>query len=249
MKSALVIQIGQLSDTILLTGVIKKLIEDGNSIHCVVDRQSGEIFRYIKNTIIDSIDAPNLQKEYTTAINLSPQITCTSIMEKVSAENKFGYGVENGNLSFFNYGAEVHYKHKYMGEQTKSNLFQLIFNLAGYTWQGEGYHLPYFPRNKTKKYLTGLVIRDQLLRSYIRDNIKLSQSKTYTVPFKRDILKQIDEMNRCKNIVTDDFGIMHLGLALRKGVEMIVKRKPSFEIEMFGSGNMHIFDHAVLKDM
>jgi hypothetical protein len=248
MKQALVLQVGQLSDSMLITGIVRKLAED-HEVHCVVDHTTAELLRYNKNVATSGVDAPTLKDSYDIAINFSPQVTCTEIMELANADVKFGYGKLDDNLSFFNQGAELHYKYRYIGAPTRTNLLQLTYNLAGMKWQGEGYYLAYFPRNRAKKSLTGLVIRDQLLRTYIRENIKLAKSRIHVVPFKRDVLKQVDEINRCKNLVTDDYGILHLGLALRKNVEMIVKRKPTFGVEFFGSGNLHVFDMAALKEM
>jgi hypothetical protein len=251
MSDVLLIHLGQLSDAIVSTSIVKKLVADGARVHCVGDQQFCNLLAYCKNVraeVLDTVRSSGLAK-YDTAINLSPLPTCTGIIDEVRADTKLGYGKTGDALSFYNKGAELHYRHRFVGVPTTSNLFQLTFSLAGMTWRGEGYQIGYFPRNRTKKSAIGVAIRDQILRNYVCDNIKLDRSRILVVPFRHNVLKQIDEVNRCKNIVTDDAGITHLSLALRKNVEYIVRKKPSFGIEMFRSGHVHVFDSAALKEV
>lgn len=248
MADILLIQLGQLSDTVIATGVVKKLTSEGHRIHCVADATACDLLGYCRNVHVESIEGAML-KSYDTAINLSPLVTCTEMIDKADAETKLGYGKTGVSLSFYNKGAELHYRHRYVGIPTRSSLLQLAFGLAGMTWQGEGYYVGYFPRNRTKKSAIGVAVRDHLLRDYVKDNIKVEKSTLLAVPFKQNVLKQLDEINRCKNIVTDDAGILHLSLAMRKNVEYIVRKKPPYHIEMFNSGNIHVFDSAQLKDL
>jgi hypothetical protein len=118
----------------------------------------------------------------------------------------------------------------------------LVFGLAQKTWQGEGYWLQYFPRNKTRKSLAGVAIRDDRMRRYLYGNLKVDRTRLWQIPFKHNPLKQIDEANRCKSIITDDFTIFNMGLALRKNVEYLIKKLPAYKLELFGSGNIHLFN-------
>lgn len=247
MIDVLLVQLGHTTDTIVATSLIKKLTAEGKSVHVVTDRPTSELLSYYKGVHAETLDGLHLD-QYKTAINLSPLVTCTEMIDSVVAEEKFGYGKVGDSLSFYNKGAELHYRHRYVGIPTKSNLFQLTYGLAGLKWHGEGYHIAYFPRNRAKKSLTGIAIRDRLLRDYVSANIKLEKTRISDVPFRLSLLKQIDEINRCKHIVTDDHAIMHIALALRKKVELIVRRPPPFAVEMFGSGNLHVFDSSVLKE-
>lgn len=248
MSEVLIIQLGQLTDAVVSTSIVKKLLTDGHRIHCVADPITRDLIGYCKNVRVESPEEATIES-YDMAINLSPLVTCTEMIDKVDAATKLGYGRQGESLSFYNKGAELHYKHRYIGIPTPANLFQLTFGLAGMTWHGEGYHIGYFPRNRSKKGSIGIVIRDQLLRDYVKKNVNCDKTRISVVPFRQSVLKQIDEINRCKNIVTDEVGILHLALALRKNVELIVRKKPPFEIEMFNCGNIHVFDSTQLKEI
>lgn len=123
-------------------------------------------------------------------------------------------------------------------------VFQSFFSFFGLTWAGEGYDLQYFPRNRQKKNSLGVIIRNQWLKDYIVQNVVLKDTKIWDIPFKVNVLKQLDEINRCSHIITDDETCVHMALALRKYVEYVVTTEPSYVTEMFGSGNTHIFDYA-----
>ena len=47
-------------------------------------------------------------------------------------------------------------------------------------------------------------------REYITNELKLEQSRLWNVPYRKNIYKQFDEVNRCTNIVTDDLFIMNI---------------------------------------
>ncbi len=66
--------------------------------------------------------------------------------------------------------------------------------------------------------------------------------RLWDIPFKSNIIKQLDEINRCSHIITDDETCVHAALSLRKHVEYVVSKKPRYTTEMFGCVNIHIFD-------
>jgi hypothetical protein len=240
MAKVLLLHLNDVSDAMIVTSLIKRLVRDNNVVHCITNDSNELLFEYSGATNVTADDAK--KETYDTAINLSPSYLCANIFNKISANKKLGYGLSDEEIEFFNEGAKRHYETIHLGKETKSNLFQLTFSVANLVWQGEGYGISYFPRNKTRKGLTGLATKDSRLRNFLINNLKLEYSKIWQIPFKKNVLKQIDETNRCKQIVTDENVIFHISLALRKNVELIISREPPYKVELFGSGNLHIYD-------
>jgi hypothetical protein len=111
--------------------------------------------------------------------------------------------------------------------------------MCNLTWRGEGYDLSYYPKNRNKDFKTGIAIKEINLRQYVKNNLKLKLSEMCTIPMRENILKKIDEINRCSNIVTDDLFVVHAGIALRKNVEFLDINGLSPKFEFFGRGNCY----------
>jgi hypothetical protein len=246
MKDVLVVFDQDAADVLVATSLLKRLIWDGCRIHILADQNAASVLRFCDECFVEDI-AKGTRVKYDTAINFSTSERATKVVDSVGAKDKFGYNRKDGELGFFNEGADHHYRARHIGVPTDANLFQLTFGLAGETWQGEGYWLPYFPRNRTRKSLAGVAIRDERVRRYIYANLELDRTRLWQIPFKQNILKQIDETNRCKNVITDDFAVFNIALALHKNVEYLIQRRPAFKLELFGSGNIHLFSNKLLE--
>lgn len=223
-------------DALIATSLVRRLNKEGYRVHCMSDTNIVELFRF-SDCRSDTLGQPRCG--YDVAINLSPSISAADIMDKVKAKDKLGFGRNRENILFYNDGADLLYRARVIGIPTDANLFQLIFGVAKLAWQGEGYEVGYFPRNKTKK-CPGVAIRDTRIRKYVNENLKAK--RIWQVPFKQNVLKQLDEINRCNSIVTDDETVMHASLALRKEVEFLLRRNPTYRQEMFKSGNYHVIE-------
>jgi hypothetical protein len=246
MSHVLILHRQDVADAIVCTSLVKRLTQDGHTVTFAGDESTNDVLRYCGCRVVPLKNFP--RQNYAIAINLSPSLTCAETIGRVDADEKYGYGVDDGGLLFYNAGAELHYRAKYVRIPSTANQFQLVFGLAGLKWRGEGYDLRYYPRNRSKHTLTGVAIRDQGLRDFVFSNLSLQKTRLWRVPIKMNIRKQIDEVNRCKQIVTDDITIAHGALALRKNVEFLTSRLLPFKLEMFGAGNVHFFDNRVLKD-
>lgn len=245
MPNALLLHLNDPADAIVATSLIKRLAKDGFTVYCVSNEVSEPVFEFSGGTNL-SVDQAR-KGSFDVAVNLSPSFLCADIMNNIRASKKLGYGVTDEQISFFNDGAKAHYETVHLGKVTKANLFQLMYGIADITWQGEGYGLSYFPRNKTRKGLTGLATKDVRLREFLISNLSLEWSRLWQIPFKKNVLKHIDETNRCKQVVTDDMTTLHVALALRKNVEYVIQRELPYKVEMFGSGNVHVYDPAMIK--
>lgn len=246
MPDILILHLNDVSDALITTSLIKKLIKLGNSVYCVTNDFNERLFEFSGGRNISTNTAMN--RRFDVAINLSPAFMCADIIDKVKATKKLGYGVKAEEIIFYNEGAKNHYDIVHLNRQTNSSLFQIIFGIADISWEGEGYGLQYFPRNRSNRGLTGLAIKNAQLNKLILDNLELKKSHLINIPIKKNVFKQFDEVNRCKQVVTDDLTSFHVALALRKNVEYIIVKNPHYRIETFGCGNIHIFDQKGNSD-
>lgn len=118
------------------------------------------------------------------------------------------------------------------------NLFQLYFTLIGMTWKGEGYDIKYTPKNKAKANRIGVSVANANIRNYILDNLKFDKKKMWYIPYKKNIFKRMDEINRCKRIITDDLVTFHLAMSMRKYVYYLETFPLSTKLELFGKGEI-----------
>lgn len=119
------------------------------------------------------------------------------------------------------------------------NIFQLYFKLCQLKWRGEGYNINYYPQSREKKNLVGISVANSNLRNYVLENLDLEKMKIWYIPYKKNVFKRMDEINKCKRIVTDDFTTFHLSMALNKYVYYLKTSPLTMEIEMFGKGQIH----------
>jgi hypothetical protein len=173
----------------------------------------------IKNNKLQIITS---QEIYDVLFNLSSDRAALD----VTAKEKHGLLIDDEKYHQILYGDEV----------TNMNLFQIYYRLIGSSWRGQGYDLQYRPRTKSRKSRIGLAVANPNLRYFINDNLNLELSKLWVIPFKNNIYRKMDEINKCKTIVTDDFITMHLALYLRKYVHFLRTIPANFNVEMFGSG-------------
>lgn len=118
----------------------------------------------------------------------------------------------------------------------KTSLFNIIHWAAGLKWQGESYDIAYYPRSKQKKTRLGIGSVHNNIKNYIDENFDYEDMKIYYLPYKKNILKRMDEINKCARIVTDDLLTCHLSIALRKFVVFLETTTMPFQIEFFGNG-------------
>jgi hypothetical protein len=243
MKDVLIIQNGTVPDAMLSTSLISRFAKE-NRVHVVTNETVGGIYHFMNIARLDMFPYVNLADRYDLAVNVNPDPLGGALLNRVNARQKRGFGFDGDRVVFLDRAADLYYRARHLGIPTESSLFQLLYGLAGQTWRGEGYSLTYRPQRKQAKTVTGLAIRNPKLRKYLLANLDVNGQRMVVTPFKQNILKQIDEINKCKRLVTDDDGCMHIGVSLRKQVEYILKRPPVYKVEMFGMGNLHVFAAA-----
>lgn len=130
------------------------------------------------------------------------------------------------------------FKEALMGEKEYPNMsiLQLYFILAGLKWKGEGYDLGYYPKTKKKKNRIGISVANANVRNYVLDNLEIDNKKIWYVPYKKNVFKKMDEINKCDKIITDDLISFHLAMSLRKYVYYLETFPLSMRLEMFHNG-------------
>lgn len=219
----------------VIKGLKKKYIqEEPLHIYCVVMyTQCEQIYKYNKNVKkvynIHKVPYEVQKMHFDLVINLDPNFD----------EDKY-FWTNATERKGFNYDevGEKTWQYMYDCKKTRKNLFQMYFLLAGLKWHGEGYDFHYYPKTKTKKNTSGISVVNNNLKHYILGKLKLQLSEVKNIPYKRNLFNRIDELNRCHNIITDDFFTFNLALFLRKNVYFLETVPFNFPLELFGIGKV-----------
>ena len=108
--------------------------------------------------------------------------------------------------------------------KTNKTILDLYYNLAGLKWNGEGYAISYFPKNKQ--------VRSCGINSQHVPEISDPCDK-FKLPKK--VLSTLDVINRYAEIHTDNHLTLHASMALRKKVTFYSPPLP-YKIEFFNNG-------------
>ena len=123
-------------------------------------------------------------------------------------------------------------------KKTQMNIFEVYYKICGLNWNKQKSDIQYYPRNKSRINRVGIAIKDSKLNSYISSNLDIKDMKLWKVPNKINIFKQLDEINRCNYIITDDFMILNLSTYLKKYVYYLSKDSNNTKPEMFRNGEI-----------
>jgi heptosyltransferase-2 len=163
----------------------------------------------------------------------------------IRADKKKGYGIKDG--SYFPFDADAGYAY----ELSKNNQLkfksnnktyqQLIFEMAGFEWQGEDYILGYMPKNEIQyevgiNHLVGAKFPNKAWPHWKEMAVKLS-SASLQRQF-GTLQEYIDWINSCRIIVTGDSLGMHIALALKKKVIILMGSTSWNEIETYNRGSI-----------
>lgn len=231
----LISHLGVLSELVPATSVISSLksVAVNSKIDWVVkeDRYK-KLFKYNKdiNNVYCFNEFKNVKYEYDLFINLYPFFPydeCKNI--KIFKSLDFNFEDEFKDFKDVLLG-EMDYKN--------TNLFQIYYKLCGLTWGGQGYDISYYPKTKSKKNRIGISVANANLRNYIIDKLKLDDKTLWIMPYKKDIFKKMDEINRCKKIITDDLTTYHLSMSLFKYVYFLETYPLNYKIETFKNGEI-----------
>jgi len=185
----------------------------------------------------DFTTAEQLKEEkFDTLINLEKVPGICALADRISAWRRYGFRFdsEKGKAEAYDRAFEalaVSANPKLKKENNKS-FQELLFDMVGAKWKGEGYILSYQPKTKgiydvclntqigekwpTKAWTTEYW--DELEERLIKDNLKVTRQDKQNKEILTNIHKYIDWINSCKLIVSNDSLGLYLGPILKKKV-------------------------------
>ena len=225
----LITHLGSLVENFVASSVIKglyKKYKNPDIIFAVKDKSICSLFKYnkkVKSVIYENL--ANKDDVFDLLINLHPDLDhniCPDIIIK--------------DITGF-YKNNKYYNILYKNEVSNLNLFQIYYKLSGLEWRGEGYDISYYPKNKVRKKV-GISVSNVNLKNYVSEKLNLENSKLWKIPYKRNIFKKMDEINRCKKIITDDFLTYNIAVCLRKYVYFLKTVSHNTKLEFFNKGEI-----------
>lgn len=241
-KKVLIIKLGAIGDVLRTTPILRVL--RNCDIVWITGKESHPILKnnpYIGKLItLKTIEG---RMEFDCLYNFDEDNAACSLAESFKAPIKKGYGLRNGTFYPFDkdaeYAFELSRNDNLKFKQNKKTYQQIIFEMAGYEWAGEDYVLGYKPKNKTI-YKVGLnhMVGEKFpnkVWSYweiLADMLSsVSMQKEYPA-----MEQYIDWINSCEIIVTSDSLGMHIALALKKKVIVLMGCTSWLELELYGRG-------------
>ncbi len=226
--------LGTPTQSIPSTSILKKLSskEYGPEITWISKSEYSYIFKY--NRYIDkSISLNNFlnnSEQYDVLLNLFPLKPIAN--NDAKAKEKIGFGYNDNFKDIEPYLLKT-------SSNQNLNIFQLYYKIMGWTWHGEGFNLCYYPKTKQKAGRIGVSIANINLKDYVLDNLQLDNTRLWYIPMKKNIFKKMDEINKCKKVITDDLLTAHLAIYLRKYVYFLETYPLPLKLELFNSGEIY----------
>jgi hypothetical protein len=239
----LIVHLGTIAQTLPATSIVKGLLKKAKdlSVTWVTGEESNKyIFKYNKNIdkVISFNELQEIDEVFDVLINLHPKFPHEKC-KNLKIKDAFDYGFSD---NFKNFVEVIN------GEECSNmNVFQMYYKLSGLTWRGEGYNIGYYPKSRSKRHRAGLAVAHANLRGYVNDNLNLDKMKIWHIPYKKNIFKKMDEINKCSKIITDDFVTLHLALYLRKYVCFLKTFETSTKIELFGNGEIYEVPKSIFQ--
>jgi hypothetical protein len=227
--------LGNMSQLIPATSVIKgiKKQEINTNITWVVSKEEFCYFNKYNKDVSRTISFDKFvleNRDYDLLINLYPYFPENLKINSV-IKNASGFCFH----SYFDRFKKIFLENE---ETFDMNIFQLYFILSGLTWSGEGYDIRKYPKTKMKSNRVGVSVANANIRNYVLDNLEINNKKIWYIPYKKNIFKRMDEINRCHSIITDDLITFHLAMSLRKYVYYLETFPLSTKLELFHSGEI-----------
>ncbi len=233
---------GPKDHALVLTGVVQALRNrhpDSKILVCT-NPENHVFFQYTPNVTVDDLGPLKSNLDCDLLIDYGGSDKAVALSLLFQPEKYLGLIQRDGSE------VDRHaFRGLYLKEEVNRSLFQLMFGVAGLKWAGEGYGFRYFPQARQRRNRVGIAVRDRGVRKFLHSYLNLEESRIWHVPFKENVLKQFDEVNKAASIVTDDPFVMHVGLSLRKRVELLIYEPPTIKPEFFGNGCIHLVPDGI----
>ena len=175
--------------------------------------------------------------------NFDEDLRACLLAASVSAKKKKGFNFKNG--SYFPFDADAEYafalskNDELKFKLNKKTYQQIIFEMAGFSWEGQDYILGYQPKS-TIKYDVGinyLVGKKFPNKAWPHWKILLGMLDSVSLQSEFGTLEEyMDWINSCRIIVTGDSLGMHIALALKKKVIILMGSTSWNEIKTYNRG-------------
>lgn len=238
MNKIVIIHDGPRDQSLVLTGVVKALQRKHSpgTVHVCTGPENHIFFQHMPGVVADDLGPLKTHLACDLLVDYGGSDKAVDLSVIFEPKNYMGLIPREETID-----VDMHaYRGLYLKQDVNRNLFQLMFGVAGLSWAGEGYGFRYYPKSRQRKNRVGIAVRDRNVRRFLHDYLKLPEDRIWHIPFKDNILKQFDEVNKAASIVTDDPVVMHVGLSLRKRVELLTYEPPTIRPEFFGNGCIHL---------
>lgn len=238
-----VIHLGDICDCFIASSINKGFLRkyrDAEITWVVQGDDQRSLFDFTKG--VKSIGTPDFLNgsfvQYDLLVNLAPAIHPSDPVLNC-AKKVIGFNFDENSAEY--------YEILHANRKTAMNAFQIYFRLAGMTWRGEGYGISYYPKSRSKENTAAIAIDHAKLRHYVNDHIAVDTLKMALVPYKKNIFRRMDEINRASYVITDDQLTMHLGIFLRKYVHFLETIPMNTQPEFFGKGKIYKVPAKIVK--
>lgn len=243
-KQICIIKLSGIGDVLRTTPFLWRF--QGDDITWITENTSVPLLRnnpFIK-TIISISKPPDIKDiVFDELFNFDEDKNACLLAMNIRAKKKKGYGLKDGN--YFPFDSDSRYSYELSkNDELKFKLNnktyqQIIFEMAGFCWEGEDYILGYNPKSKVQykvgiNYLVGEKFPNKGWPHWKKladmlDSVSLQRQ------FKV-VEEYIDWINSCRIIVTGDSLGMHIALALKKRVIILMGSTSWTEIETYNRG-------------
>lgn len=242
----LVVHLGNISENLVASSILKEItqkVEDPEITWTVESSAEKYIFQYNRRIarVLCLSELQEISENFDLLVNLS-QILSPKQISNIKFEEVLGFSFDKDN-HFEDYRAALEGNM----DIPSLSLFQMYHKLTGLTWRGEGYQIGYYPRNKSKRNRAGVAVAHANLRNYVSEELDLESMRIWYIPYKKNIFKYMDEINKCHKIITDNLTTFHLAMSLRKYVYFLKTFPLNMKLELFGNGQIYDVPHRVFQ--
>jgi len=178
-------------------------------------------------------------REYDIAINLDYNAQHADYLSQIDAKEKVGFIIEDDKIVAANKKAEYYIKmqdNDYFKEKNTSNYFQIIYQICGIKWKGQGYAVHYKPQKKPNKVSLGIVSNVENSQS-ISKKLKDLNIKPKILNYSTNPLTVMHDVWKCRKILCQPDYYMHTALAYHKNVIVANMQDPKSNYCFFGQKN------------
>jgi heptosyltransferase-2 len=195
---------------------------------------------FIKQVLSVSAAAEVRNLVFDEIYNFDEDLRACQLAASISAQKKKGFSFKNGGYAPFDTDSEYAFalsKNDELKFKLNQKTYQqIIFEMAGFSWEGQDYILGYQPKSAIKydvgiNYLVGKKFPNKAWPHYQKLSGILPAACLQKES--RTLEEYVDWINSCRIIVTGDSLGMHIALALKKKVVILMGPTSWNEIETY----------------